>query len=514
MTNVGRRADFLLKLYVAAALAFSAVISPAAYSLIPILLLLWCLFWWRRPFVPSVAVPTACVAFYAIVLLFSPIAGYLFSTLIALPALALLDGALRLAGVLQCRLKQQRRGLTDMGTALFATCFLVGGLAAGFRSGPLYAGGAVMLAYLSAVTFVALRGMPEKPVSETCVQQRIVAGTSGETKVELVSRTRLGGCLMLESPCDWVKVTPAAQPLTKDKVTVRLSLSPGLAGPILVKLNGYATDCRGLIQGRFEIEPVRLLVVPRARYAAWLARKYLTNTKPGTLPMLSNIEALKPAMGLRRGIEYYGSQQYQPGDSLKNIDWKRSIRYDELISKEFTEFQGRPAVLLINTVADSDEAADRLASDILVSAISLARENIPAALAVYDNERVRLTTVSLQAQKLVLQCLQVVKGLTIRRTPARQLAPADVVRLRSNLGRLRALDSSAGRALVEVLEFEYRSLSEGARSHPVTRALNEVFSRTDSQSNIVVISGRNHDAEALAFNSFVFTRKGNEVIAL
>jgi len=78
------------------------------------------------------------------------------------------------------------------------------------------------------------------------------------------------------------------------------------------------------------------------KYAAWLTRQYLAGTKPGSLPIVSNIQAIKPLLGLRRGIEYYGSQLYQPGDSLKSIDWKHSAKYDKLISKEFIEFHGRP----------------------------------------------------------------------------------------------------------------------------------------------------------------------------
>ena len=44
------------------------------------------------------------------------------------------------------------------------------------------------------------------------------------------------------------------------------------------------------------------------------------------------------------------------------------------------------------------------------------------------------------------------------------------------------------------------------------KALTEAFTKVDKQSNIVIISHRNHDAEALAFNTFSFARKGNAVI--
>jgi hypothetical protein len=41
-----------------------------------------------------------------------------------------------------------------------------------------------------------------------------------------------------------------------------------------------------------------------------------------------------------------------------------------------------------------------------------------------------------------------------------------------------------------------------------------VFARVDQQSNVVVISQRNHDAEALAFSTFHLGQRGNQVIAV
>jgi len=41
-----------------------------------------------------------------------------------------------------------------------------------------------------------------------------------------------------------------------------------------------------------------------------------------------------------------------------------------------------------------------------------------------------------------------------------------------------------------------------------------VFARVDQQSNVVVISQRNHDAEALAINTYRLSQRGNQVIAV
>ena len=67
---------------------------------------------------------------------------------------------------------------------------------------------------------------------------------------------------------------------------------------------------------------------------------------------------------------------------------------------------------------------------------------------------------------------------------------------------------------VHELELEYKSLNNNAKLNPATKALSEVLAKVDKQSNIVIISHRNHDAEALAFNTFSFARKGNAVISV
>ena len=217
---------------------------------------------------------------------------------------------------------------------------------------------------------------------------------------------------------------------------------------------------------------------------------------------------------MRRGVEYYGSQLYQPGDSLKDIDWKHSLKYNELISKEFTEFHGQPAIILINLAVGSAEEADKLAYNIIATAISLAQEDIPTSLAAYDHEGVKITTTALQQRQLILQSLRVAQEMVTFINPVKYLSPPDVGRLRANISRIRLAEGKAARVLLELLQLEYKNLNNAARINPATRALAEAFIKVDKNSNVVVISHRNHDAEALAFSTFSLTRKGNAVIAV
>jgi len=503
------------KIYVVIALIIATILSPLALSFVPILLLVCHLYLWRWPITAVVNLLTEYFMFFAISLLLTPHVGPLFSLIIALPVLFLINRGLEeVAESLVYQDTRYIRRPTNICLTFLLIVIAVLGVSLLLGSLSLLLSSAAIISYFVILGAVVLRRLPLKPVEETQVQQRMVAGKEDRLYIRLTTKTKIGGLLFLESPYEWLKVSPNILSLKENELVVKVSLSPTLSGPSVAKLKGGATDRWGLIQIRFELEPIRLYVIPRARYAAWLAKRYLAGTKPEALLLISNIEALKPIYGLRRGVEYYGSQLYQPGDSLKNIDWKHSLKHNELITKEFAEFHGRSAIILINLAVGNAEEADKLAYNIIVTAISLAQENIPAALAVYNHEGVKITTPMLQPRQLLLQSLKVAQEMVTFINPVKYLNPPDVARLRANISRIRFAKSKASQVLAQLLQLEYKNLNNTAKLNPATKALTEAFAKVDKQSNIVIISHRNHDAEALAFNTFSFTRKGNAVITI
>ncbi|MFC1966916.1 DUF58 domain-containing protein, partial [Chloroflexota bacterium] len=373
---------FFLKVYAAIALIIAAILSPLSLSFAPVFLLAWYLYLWRSPMTPVINLLTEYFMFFAIALFFTSPIGPFLALLISLPVLLLISHSLKeAAGSLTCRGTRYMRRPTDPCLAFIWIVIAVLGASLFFGSLSLLLASATIIIYLGILGTVVLRRFPAKPVEETQVQHRMVAGSEGQLYIELTVKTNIGGLLFVKSPYEWLKESPNILSLKENKLVAKVSLSPALSGPSLVKLEAQAMDRWGLIQNKFELNPIRLYVIPRARYAAWLAKKYLAETKPGDVPLISNIEALKPIYGLRRGVEYYGSQLYQPGDSLKNIDWKHSLKYNELVTKEFAGFHGRSAIILINLAVGDAEEADKLAYKIIATAISLARENIPVALA-------------------------------------------------------------------------------------------------------------------------------------
>jgi hypothetical protein len=204
---------------------------------------------------------------------------------------------------------------------------------------------------------------------------------------------------------------------------------------------------------------------------------------------------------------------YQPGDNLKNIDWKHSVKYQELVTKEFFEIQGQPVIILINLVAGNAEETDKLAYNIIVASLSLAQDGIPAALAAYDDQGVILSTAALAGQALIVRALEIVKEIVTKENATKALQPPDVGRLRANIRRLINTEGPAS-VLRDLLQIELKSLSQNARFNPCTAALNEVMIKTNQQSTVLIISNRNHDAGALAFDLYNLSRKGKALISV
>jgi hypothetical protein len=506
----------ILKIYTVIALIVAAVRSPLAFASIPILLLVWFLYQWRWPTSQLIDFLTQYFIFFAIGLVFMPIVGPYFALLIALPQIAAIDLKLRDIGRITIPdASSRKRRITNIGIVTLSVTIgviLIGLMA--WSMTLLLACGIIIIYFISLGLIIWFR-LPSPPVIGDTVQLRVVAGREAKTEAILKRRSKLKGMLFLQSRYQWFKITPNAFiPLGASEIIIKASVTPTLAGPAEIKTDACVIDPWGLTQTRFEINLVKLVVIPRARYADWLARKYLTGAKFGWLPLISNVGSIKPQYGLRRGVEFYGNRMYQPGDSLKNIDWKHSVKYNELVSKEFFEIQAQPVIILINLVANDAEETDKLAYNIIVASLSLAQDGIPAALAAYDDDGVIMTTASLIGPELAVRSLEIVKEIITRESADKSLNPPDVSRLRANIRRLNDSESLPAKALRDLLQVEFKSLSLNARSSPCTAALNEVLTKMNQQSTVVVISNQNHDAEALAFNLYSLTRKGNTVISV
>ncbi|MFC1908300.1 DUF58 domain-containing protein [Chloroflexota bacterium] len=361
----------------------------------------------------------------------------------------------------------------------------------------------IVALYLLATTIHILLTIPRLPLYSATIKKRVIAGTTADISLDIIGRTHQMIYCLIEPTDHWLKLTPRRFVLTGNKMRISLSFTPPLAGPSHLRLQLSVMDSRGLIQVNQLLEPVELHVIPRAKYAEWLATKYLEQTGAvATSPLPSDIN-----IAPRRGIEYFESRDYQPGDQLKNIDWKHTLKLSQMIIKEYVEAGEKAAIIAVNLAVTGGEEADRLAFNLITTALTFARDNIPAALAAYNHERVVLTTDITHPTETLNQALSLVKEITHVIFSQRHLHPPDITQLKRNINHLRQVKSEPAQRLLNMLDFEYHAIEENAKNHPATTALSQVTKHAPSPAMIALVSLMNHDTEALLVTTEKLSRR-------
>ena len=521
----------LCRVYVIAALVIAGVSAPVVYAVIPWSMLLAYLYLEFRPspVKDQAHLRLPCILFLTLSLpvFFEPLLGVWFSPLLALPVLPLLDHSLRQfasnyksgsppAFATGSSVREGRRP-TELCLWLSLSLFTIGLVALALAGWSLLLSVALVSVYLTGlIVLVWRRANPQSlvpshqspaPVSAEVISRRVVAGNFIQAPVRLVNRSMLAGHLRLFSPYPWFSVMPSRLVLDKPVIEIEVSLKAPLAGPAPVALAAVFIDPWGLIKNDFTMKILDLFVIPRAKYAEWLARKYLETSRGGSQGVMTAV-ATSTRRASRRGIEFYGLRAYQPGDSARTIDWKHTSKLHEIIVKEFLDTGAESAVVAVNLSVTGEEEKDKVVSDLITTALTLARENIPSALAAYNHREVVRTTRLLDPRQALIGALSLVREITISLNPRRYLAVPDVGRLKANLSRLRQSRHASANKLAELLQLEYTALLETARQNPATAALNNVLAGVKGKVNVLIVSGRNHDAEALAFNEHALKSRG------
>jgi len=372
----------------------------------------------------------------------------------------------------------------------------------------------LLIAYLARVVAYILWSIPKAPVTASRTWVRIVVGDTARTSLTLKSKSRVSLHLLLEARYEWVRLTPSQMKLEKDEVMLSLTITPPLAGPSRLQLQASIVDPWGLIQARQTLEPVELYVIPRARYAAWLAKKYLELGAPGDASTALALPLSQRPRGARRGVEYHGDRLYQPGDRLKDIDWKHSIKLQELITKEHLDSPGQAAMIAVNLDAQDAEQADILAYSLITSALTLAKEAVPMALAIYDHNDVVVVTPAQNGRQALLRVLKLAQDISLYQPGERFLGPPDLRRLRRTIAQLEGAKAEPAQKLMNILRTEYEALQQAARHHPATRALSKAAESTPPPALIVVISLSPDDIEALEVALGRLKKRGYEAVSM
>jgi uncharacterized protein (DUF58 family) len=452
-----------------------------------------------------------------------PIAGKIFPAILIVPAIPLLDKALRENAL---KLKQpfnhlnNGRGATATATAtakiLTIALLLTFISAVTLLNQTLMITSVVLAAYLTSISLYILIKIPKKPLIESKTWCRVIVGESIKTSTAIKSEANTQLNITLKPLYDWVQLHPSKFTLSVKgggEVKVNLNVKPPLAGPSKIQLQALAIDIWGLIQTEQTLEPVELHIIPRARYAEWLARKFLEVTAPG-IGAMAEVPPLRAFTTGRLGLEYYGSRPYQPGDRLRDLDWKHTLKFRELIVKEYTGAQGQPAIIAANLVATDPEEADKLTYALITSALTLAIEGLQTAITAYNEREVIESTSPISSREALKRALKLTQKIKIIKLPKRVLEPPNAMKLRRSIEQLKMLKSEPARRLAEILSFEQEALEEAARNHQASKAIEKVAEICPPPATIAWISLWNHDAEVLPTMLERMEKRGYAVVPI
>ena len=436
-----------------------------------------------------------------------PVAIHITTVVMIIPVFFLLDHSLRQNTLLTRLPAKKKEGIYVSGT--FASLLVLAGIII-FISFVvdnrvlLYTGVSFILYMTGVVTGIVLT-IHHSPLTAITTTGRIIAGTSGDMIIDLTNQASARIHCQFGSHEPWLNVLPLAAILEKGRVKLNVSYTPPLAGNSRPQIQSIAKDPRGFVQICQTLEPIELRIIPRARYAEWLARKYLERSGEGmTTAALMQLQAIIKPQG---GTDYQESRDYVPGDQLKNIDWKHTLRLSQLIVKDYTNDEESATIIAVNLAVADAEEADKLSFKLVTAALTLARENIPTALAAYNHRDVVLCTNITKPDEVLKQALSLLREITPVKTVNRHLEIADISDIKRNINQLKKAKSEPAQRLLSVLDFKYRSIEEFTKNHPANIALASTTKQVPAPATILLISQLNHDAEVISVISDKLSRR-------
>ncbi len=445
-------------------------------------------------------------------LAFQALVGEIFAVLLIVPVLLLLDSSIKQYALDQSfSFSKIGRSSTNILKNL-ELCFSVILLASLVLFNlPLMLTVTVLFSYLAITLLYTYRKVPTNALEESKTWSRTIVGDPDSKTITLKTNAKIPTKIFLQPVDSWVKLEPSLFNLTSQADTV-IQFTPPLAGPSKISVQAAIVDSRGLMVTNQSLQPLDLHIIPRAKYAKWLANKFLKETSKGA-GIATGVAKLLRKAG-KFGVEFNSIRPYQPGDSWRDFDWKHTYMLDQLIVKEFSEAQGSVGIIVADLTAKNAEDADVLAYNLVMSALTLAIEALPAALAVYNKYEVFAATSPISPREALKKTLELTEKITIEEPKEKILQPLELRRLKRSISQLEITKNETAHKLKEILEFEAEASQQAAKKHPATLALMKAVKLAHAPAVITVASPISYDSEALLLGLEQLREKGYRTIFL
>jgi len=359
----------------------------------------------------------------------------------------------------------------------------------------LVASTALVLVFVGMLAAISLTRIPTDGLAVQPPTVRVLAHNTLETEVSMHLRMRLATHVLVELDDAWARVSPSRVVGTSVPVVLRLKVTPPLAGSKTLLARTRCIDPWGLIITAQNVPFAHVVVIPRATFAGYLARAYLEQTAAGKVA----VAALQTREASRsmRGLEYYGARRYEPGDPLRDVFWKHTLKLGQLVVKERRSDRGEPVIIAVNVWGSNADHLDQTAFTTVASTLTLAREDVPMVFAAYTDEAIVSVTPVLSPRHAVLHALHLVGMMRQVARPVRFLQPAPLRHLRRRVERLLASENTQAAQLARVLQFAYRARVTRAHQHPGYQAIRMAAGQLPSPAALLVTSSGPDDPEAI-----------------
>jgi len=504
------------KAYLVVALVVAIVVAPLPYSPFAFALLVFDAYFFLKSRNVGWSLVFVLSSVFLVSLSFQSLLDSLFvgsSGFLVLPAIFALDKEFRDYTSRNFGRFEVGGRFTFIFKAFVSTLFSVFVLSVILWNPSLIVSALVVGGYVCFVLLFVLRSFPKRPIEVSRQLLRVLVGNEEELSVSVKGKVGLPCYVYLNSVFSWVSVDPKMFVFNLEKaVTVKLVVSPPLAGSFLLKIEAFLVDPWGFTVRNQILEPVELHVIPKARYAEWLAKKFLEMTSSGSSWARSMVSS-RSAKSSRSGIEFYGNRRYVPGDALKNIDWRHTFKFQELVVKEFSGLSSQLKIIVVNLKARDIKDADQLAYNLVMSVLTLAVEGSSyGALIAYDEDELVSVVCLENPRELLKRALKLTGKISLGKGFERVLEPIDI-RLRNSLLSSAYSREKVNRGFLEILELEKFVGEKMIKGHPVMEGLSIICKSGFVPGAFVVISSGNDQSE-LSVIMERYRRKGCNLLFL
>lgn len=489
------RARFVARVALSLLLAGGLSITPFAQLWVTVILLLVHGQGFRQPFAAPVALVVAVATLLLVPQLWVGVIGHVFAPALALSLLPLLDDSLRLFAA-NTEAPPFRVGRRSTALLNAITACLFGTITLGIVLGNLALVSTSILIgmYIAGVLFYVISKTTGIPVGIGPRLIRVLNGSPGNTTLQVQNSAPFPIRLHISSPQTWIDLpTELAEIGAGATVTIPVTVAPQLAGPTHPVVQVGWQEPWALLGAGAILTPLEVHVIPKARYARWLADHFLRGDgRQGS-------GANQQTRNRRRGLEFFGLRDYQPGDRLRDLDWRHTSKYRRPVVKEHVDPQVSNTLMLANLAATNPEMADWIAYHLVSSVLTAAQEATPIGFAVYDHQGVVFTSRYLGPRDAVKEALRLSTRIVSIDEHSRLLGPPHIQRLRK-LSRRSQTNGQAGAAngIGNLLQIELNSLEQLASEHPLTAALGLAIDMRHAPSTVVVVNQSKNDTDALA----------------